>query len=167
MKLLEQICMLDYSGTLPSTFLEVRQDFDAPRIRDISRRVRSALQEGRILNQMRKGDRVAVALGSRGIANIAEIAKSTIDCLRLAGLKPFVVPAMGSHGGARANGQKEVLSHLGITTDQTAHCISRQTGEWPCQNGSHWPGMSTGCFTNAQSWNSRLPEVPRPSCTNI
>ncbi|AWT60265.1 MAG: hypothetical protein DF168_01470 [Candidatus Moanabacter tarae] len=116
MKLLEQICMLDYSGTLPSSFLEVRQDFDAPRIRDISRRVQSALQEGKILNQMRKGDSVAVALGSRGIANIAEIAKSTIDCLRLAGLKPFVVPAMGSHGGARANGQKEVLSHLGITT---------------------------------------------------
>ena len=117
MQLLEQICNLDYSGTLPSTLLEVRQDFEAPRIRDISRRVRCALRESGILDQMQKGDTVAVALGSRGIANIAEIAKSTVDCLRAVGLKPFVVPAMGSHGGATAEGQKEVLSHLGITAE--------------------------------------------------
>ena len=117
MQLLEQIAKLDYSGTLPPALLEVRQDFDAPKISDIPKSVHNALWESGILDRMQRGASVAVALGSRGISGIAEIAKSVVECLRGAGLEPFIVPAMGSHGGATAEGQKEVLSHLGITSE--------------------------------------------------
>ena len=63
------------------------------------------------------GRRIAVGLGSRGVANYALVARCTIDWLRRAGAEPFVVPAMGSHGGATAAGQTEVLAGWGITAD--------------------------------------------------
>lgn len=61
------------------------------------------------------GARIAVGVGSRGIDHIAEIVKQVVDLLKSAGALPFIVPAMGSHGGAEARGQKQVLAHLGIT----------------------------------------------------
>jgi hypothetical protein len=64
-----------------------------------------------------QGRRVAVALGSRGIDRIALIARSLIDWLREHGAEPFVVPAMGSHGGATADGQRELLASYGITSE--------------------------------------------------
>src|SRR5439155_1007523 len=58
---------------------------------------------------------VAVGVGSRGIANLLEIVSAVVDELRAAGFEPFVVPAMGSHGGGTAAGQLDVLSGYGIT----------------------------------------------------
>jgi hypothetical protein len=59
--------------------------------------------------------RIAVAVGSRGIANLSEIVASVVEWLRRRGAKPFIVPAMGSHGGATPEGQAEVLAGYGIT----------------------------------------------------
>jgi hypothetical protein len=64
---------------------------------------------------IKPGQRVAITGGSRGIANIAEILKVTIDFLKSLGVQPFIFPAMGSHGGATGEGQVGLLSHYGIT----------------------------------------------------
>ncbi len=71
----------------------------------------------RILPQsgIRSGHRVAIGVGSRGIANISLLMKVLCCCLRKMGAAPFIVPAMGSHGGATAAGQTRVLERLGIT----------------------------------------------------
>jgi hypothetical protein len=63
------------------------------------------------------GDRIAVTAGSRGISNIALIIKTVCESLKNFGAYPFIVPAMGSHGGATANGQKNVLAEYGITDE--------------------------------------------------
>ncbi len=62
---------------------------------------------------------IAIAVGSRGIANIHRVARATVQTVRDMGGQPFVVPAMGSHGGATAEGQKEVLESYGVTEDYT------------------------------------------------
>src|ERR1700737_2295753 len=67
------------------------------------------------LEQVKLGDRIAVAVGSRGITNLQKIVSSTLRALRHAGARPFIVPAMGSHGGATPEGQAHVLSEYGIT----------------------------------------------------
>jgi hypothetical protein len=63
------------------------------------------------------GQTVALTAGSRGVANIATIIKATVDYLQTIGARPFIVPAMGSHGGGTAAGQLDVLHHYGITED--------------------------------------------------
>src|SRR5262245_37370033 len=95
------------------TMLRVRQTFARSRVLDIPASVRSALAAARV--PVKRGDSVAVGAGSRGIANIAVIVKATVDWLKELGARPFVFPAMGSHGGATADGQRDVLAHYGIT----------------------------------------------------
>ena len=65
--------------------------------------------------KVKPGMTIAVGCGSRGIANIADCAKQVIAELKALGAKPFIFPAMGSHGGATAEGQREVLEGYGIT----------------------------------------------------
>ena len=98
-------------------FCRVRQKFDSHQIVDIPDAVRKQLASLRLKDHIREGDSVAVTAGSRGIANIVEITRSTIDFLQEIGAKPFVVPAMGSHGGGTAEGQVKVLASLGMTPD--------------------------------------------------
>src|SRR5207237_490385 len=64
---------------------------------------------------IRPGQTVALTAGSRGIANIAIILKSTVQFLKDLGAKPFLIPAMGSHGGGTAEGQRQVIESYGIT----------------------------------------------------
>ncbi|MCE7980538.1 MAG: DUF2088 domain-containing protein [Caldilinea sp. CFX5] len=115
MKLLEQIQQLDFPADLPSSLLSVKQTFHAPDVGDVGAAAKRALKEGGLLARMKPGATVAVGVGSRGIANLPQIVKATIEGLREAGLKPFVLPAMGSHGGATAEGQKTMLAELGVT----------------------------------------------------
>ena len=68
-----------------------------------------------VAGRIRPGARIAVAVGSRGISNLQSIVASVIELLRAAGTQPFIVPAMGSHGGATPEGQKELLAEYGIT----------------------------------------------------
>ena len=83
--------------------------------------VERELSRPEIARRIRSGARIAVTAGSRGIRNVDVITRALADGLRARGAEPFIVPAMGSHGGASAEGQREVLSGLGIT-EETMGC---------------------------------------------
>jgi hypothetical protein len=100
--------------SLPDLLL-LRQRFPRPRIDDVGREVISALERATVAEQIQPGQRIAIAVGSRGVAEIATIVRSLVAALRGYGAAPFIVPAMGSHGGATAEGQQEVLHSLGVT----------------------------------------------------
>ena len=91
----------------------VTQRFDDSHIEDIPGEVRNTAAP--FAEQMEGGSTAAILVGSRGISNIDRIVKALIDTLIEAGLQPFIVPAMGSHGGGTPEGQTEVLSSYGIT----------------------------------------------------
>ena len=96
--------------------LRVKQIFDTPApLRDIPATVRQELDSLDLASRIKIGDTVAVTVGSRGIANIDVVTKAVLDELKRIGSVPFIVPAMGSHGGATRAGQIAVLKHLGIT----------------------------------------------------
>lgn len=94
---------------------EVR--FPAPEVADLAAAVNEALQTGGILDRVQPHQRVAIAVGSRGVARIPEITRAVVTAVRGAGAEPFVIPAMGSHGGATAEGQRQVLADLGVTEE--------------------------------------------------
>src|SRR5919106_2101517 len=104
--------------------VRVRQTFSRPRVPDVPRAVAEALARANL--PVKRGDTVAVGAGSRGIANIAVIVGATVRYLRDLGARPFVFPAMGSHGGGTADGQLDVLAHYGIT-EATMGCPVRAT----------------------------------------
>src|SRR5689334_2823065 len=93
----------------------VRQNFPAHRIADIPAEVHHQLSASGFGARLKPGSRVAIGVGSRGIANIATIVRAVVDYWKEAGMKPFLFPAMGSHGAASAQGQADVLAHYGIT----------------------------------------------------
>lgn len=126
MRLLEQIPHLRFPAPLPTTLLEVHQAFDGPRVDDVVGATRRALDV--LLPRIKPGDSVAVGVGSRGIANIVTIARAAVDRLKEHGARPFVVAAMGSHGGATPEGQRELLASLGIT-EESVGCEFRITME--------------------------------------
>jgi hypothetical protein len=97
---------------LPAPLL-ARQAFARPRIADVEAHTRSELQASGVA--LRAGGRYAIAVGSRGIAQITTVVRTVVDWVRGAGGRPFIVPAMGSHGGAAAQGQRAVLESYGIT----------------------------------------------------
>lgn len=92
---------------------KVRVTFPRPRIADIAGEVRTELDSLRLPDLKRK--RIAVTAGSRGIRNIASVLTAALAWLRERGAEPVVVAAMGSHGGATAEGQRSLLAHLDIT----------------------------------------------------
>lgn len=94
----------------------IRQKFDDTRIEHIGQAVQAEIKK-LSLTSLKPGQSVAITGGSRGIANIAEILKSVVECFKSAGVHPFVFPAMGSHGGATAEGQIEMLRQLGVSED--------------------------------------------------
>jgi Lactate racemase N-terminal domain len=95
----------------------VRRSFPRERVEDVERAVRDELRKDGIGSALRPGMEVAIAVGSRGIAEIASLVKAVVDGVRDAGASPFIVPAMGSHGGATADGQEQILESLGVTED--------------------------------------------------
>jgi hypothetical protein len=104
--------------------IRVRQTFPRPRVADIPAAVRETL--GAAALRVKSGDTVAVGAGSRGIANIDVIVGAVVRWLKELGARPFVFPAMGSHGGGTAEGQLSVLEHYGIT-EATMGCPVRAT----------------------------------------
>ena len=93
----------------------IRQKIDAPRVEDIEKRVNELLDQFELPKKVRKGERIGLTAGSRGIKDKPRVLKTIIDRLKDLETSPFVVPCMGSHGGATAQGQVEVLESLGIT----------------------------------------------------
>lgn len=95
----------------------VRQRFARERIDDVGGAVRAAIDALGELPRLHPGARIAITAGSRGIAQIPAILAAIVSSLRARGAEPFIVPAMGSHGGASADGQREVLAGYGITPE--------------------------------------------------
>ena len=95
----------------------IRQKFDRPVIDDIPAEVEAELSRLNLGAAIQPGQSVAITAGSRGIANIHIIIKSIVSHLKGLGAEPFVVPAMGSHGGATAEGQQQIVEGYGITED--------------------------------------------------
>jgi len=95
--------------------IKVRQFFNRERIEDIEGRVKEEITKRGI--SIKPGAEIAIAVGSRGIRNIDRIVKATVEKIKDLGGKPFIVPAMGSHGGATPEGQKRLLESYGVRED--------------------------------------------------
>ena len=95
--------------------IKVRQKFKDQHILNIEEAIRQELKQDKIKSLIKPGQSIAVAVGSRGINRLSKIVKETVNYLKELGAFPFIVPAMGSHGGATADGQLEVLHGYGVT----------------------------------------------------
>ncbi len=95
--------------------LPVRQKFPGRALPDVAGAVRRELEASDITAVLAPGARVAIAAGSRGVSNISTIVGTVVQFFRTNGFRPFVFPAMGSHGGGTAEGQASTLAHYGIT----------------------------------------------------
>jgi len=93
----------------------IRQAFDRTQVQDIPGTVKAELKKLSLEKKVKPGQRVALTAGSRGVANIAVILKAAAEYLKSIGAKPFIFPAMGSHGGAKAEGQTDLLAHYNVT----------------------------------------------------
>ena len=96
-------------------FFRLRQTFERPRVEDVGRAVQSELAGLDLGQKVRPGQTVAISAGSRGIANIHLVIRAAVQHFQSLGAKPFIVPAMGSHGGGTAAGQQAVIEHYGVT----------------------------------------------------
>ena len=92
----------------------VQQLFDSREIEDVGKVIKAEFSSLDLSERVQPGQRVAVAVGSRGIDRLPEIVAAAVQCLRDLGLEPFIVPAMGSHGQATAEGQTALLNELGV-----------------------------------------------------
>lgn len=99
----------------------VRQSADQPSVADVPRAVAEAIRRSRVVGRVPAGGSVALTVGSRGIAGIDRIAGAAVGALRGLGFRPFVVAAMGSHGGGTEDGQRALLAELGVT-EASAGC---------------------------------------------
>jgi hypothetical protein len=97
-----------------SRMIPIRQNFPDRRLADIPGSVRRELSQSGFGSRLKPGARIAIGIGSRGIANISTIAGAVVSFWKSAGFQPFIFPAMGSHGAATAEGQADVLAHYGI-----------------------------------------------------
>jgi hypothetical protein len=95
----------------------VRQSIPQPKVENVPGTIRRLILECRLRERVAAGGTVAVGVGSRGINGIAGIAKATVDGLKEMGYRPFVVAAMGSHGGATSDGQRALLAGYGVTPE--------------------------------------------------
>lgn len=102
---------------IPSRLLIVRQNFPDRRLADVRGETARQLEQSGFASRLEPGARVAIGVGSRGIANIRAIVESVVQYWRAHGMVPFIVPAMGSHGAATPEGQADVLGRFGITEE--------------------------------------------------
>jgi hypothetical protein len=107
---------------------KVKVKFDDKKIDDLGSALREKLQQEHIQNTIKPGMEIAIAVGSRGLDRLVELTAVTVQFLKEMGAKPFIVPSMGSHGGATAEGQRDVLAHLGVT-EESSGCEIRSSME--------------------------------------
>ena len=167
----------DISYRLPEMH-RVRQSFAADEIGDVREAVLAQLSRAEIRGKIRPGMKIAVAVGSRGIANIGTIVKAVTDGLRAFGAEPFVLSAMGSHGGGTPDGQRAVLAGYGVTEERlgvpvvteveseqigslkdgyggagqsrkAAHGFCGSAAKRPEQNAGDWAGQPGGLLRHA------------------
>jgi hypothetical protein len=104
--------------------IRVKQAFQGPTVENAPGAVRAAL--GRLELSVKAGQSVALTVGSRGVVNIDAIVRATVEHMKALGARPFIIPAMGSHGGGTAEGQRSVLEHYGVT-EATMGCPVQAT----------------------------------------
>src|SRR5699024_533475 len=97
--------------------VKVRQSFESKKVDDVEAALDAEFSQEHIRQMVKPGMEIAVAVGSRGVDQIVTVTRKTVAFLKELGAKPFIVPSMGSHGGATAEGQTGVLAHLGVTED--------------------------------------------------
>lgn len=97
------------------TMYRVRQNFQKDCLADVERTVRAEFSKEEIRSRVKPGMKVALGVGSRGIRNLSLIVRCVVEELKKLGAKPFILGAMGSHGGGTVQGQLEVLHTYGIT----------------------------------------------------
>ncbi len=124
----------------------IKQRFEGPTLRDIPGAVRETMRTLHLQDKVKPGQTVAITAGSRGIANIDRITRTVVDEIKALGLAPFIVPTMGSHGGATAEGQRKVLEHYGIT-EAAMGCPIRSSME--VEQIGEVKGMPVFCDKNA------------------
>lgn len=100
-------------------FARVRQCFSAHTIDNFAQAIDEQLKIRNLYPLIKPGQRVAITAGSRQIANMPFILQAIGDAVKARGAHPFIIPAMGSHGAATAEGQKDILIHYGITEEST------------------------------------------------
>jgi hypothetical protein len=99
--------------------IKIKQKFKSYKLKEnINLTIAQAISEKNIKTKIKPGMSVAVGVGSRGIENLYEIVKNLVDIIKGYGANPFIIPAMGSHGGATSEGQKEILASYGITEER-------------------------------------------------
>lgn len=96
---------------------KVKQTFNNEKIDNVTEALNMELDKEHIRKMIKPGMEIAIAVGSRGVDKIVEVTAQTVKFLQDLGAKPFIVPSMGSHGGASAEGQTAVLAHLGVTEE--------------------------------------------------
>src|ERR1019366_6892324 len=94
-----------------------RTEAGLPAITGVENQIKGTLAALALPSERLRNRRIAVGMGSRGIANINVLAKALCDWLKSQGARPFIFPAMGSHGGATAEGQRMVLAEYGVTPE--------------------------------------------------
>jgi hypothetical protein len=108
--------------------VKVKVKFDDSKIDNLEQALVEKLNQDRIQEKVKPGMNIAIAVGSRGLDRLVELTAVTVKFLKDLGANPFIVPSMGSHGGATAEGQREVLAHLGVT-EESVGCEIRSTME--------------------------------------
>ena len=98
--------------------VKVRQHFDRQKLEDVPAAVREQLARAAIGETVKPGMKIAITSGSRGVDNVALVTREIVSFLKAKGAEPFVIPAMGSHGGATAEGQKAILTEYGVTEEK-------------------------------------------------
>ncbi len=132
------------SPVLPG--VKIRQTFASQKIENIAETIQRELSALDL--KVKPGARIAIGIGSRGLSNKVLLAKGLVQFLKGLGAQPFVVPAMGSHGGATAEGQKEILAGLGITEEALGVPVlsSMDVVEIPTSQLSHKLFMGRNAF---------------------
>jgi hypothetical protein len=105
-------------------FFRIRQGFPRPRVEDLAGSARTELEALLAPAAIAPGAEIGVTVGSRGIRGIATIVRTAVDLLKARKARPFIIPAMGSHGGATAEAQRHLIAHYGVT-EETMGCPVR------------------------------------------
>jgi len=103
--------------TIPK-MVKVKQNFEDHKIEDVGQAVKNEINKTEIKNSIVSGSSIAIGVGSRGVANIAIAVKALVECLKDLGAKPFIFPAMGSHGGGTVENQIGLLAGYGVTEEK-------------------------------------------------
>ena len=125
--------LVELGGVSPSGRSKIRQHFQQNSLSEISGLTKGELRK--LEKSIKPGDKIAIAVGSRGIDNQEIVIREVIDLIRSCDAVPFIIPAMGSHGGATAEGQEEILASYGFSESELGVPVrsSMDVVDIPCQ----------------------------------